>query len=84
MAEQFQIPKILLDVASLIAKQTAKEQVNCVEKVMEKFLEVSGALAQKGVIDKQTLLKAWQGLEVEKDLTKYTGRKKSIRIKFEA
>ena len=83
MVDEAIIGKILLELGSLIAKATAKEQANCIEKVVEKFIEVSGGLAKKGIIDKQTLLKVWRGFEVDKDLTKFAGRKKSIRIKFE-
>jgi hypothetical protein len=82
MVNEAIVGKILLELGSKIAKETAKQQENCIEKVIEKFLEVSGGLADKGVIDKKELLKVWKGLEVNKDLTKFGGKKKGIRIKF--
>lgn len=70
--------------ASIINSMTKDAQVNSAGVCIVSILDALKSFTEKGLIDVDAYFDAINGLEYEKDLTKYLGRISGLKIKFES
>lgn len=75
--------KIIEQIAKIIDRTNSKPQVNMSEVVLIKLLDDLKSFVDKDKIDIDDYFKRLERVGVTKDLSKYLGRKKRLRIVFE-
>lgn len=69
--------------AKMIDKGTSKAQINSADMLLNNIFDELKDARRKGEIDLETYLEKLTKVSYEKDLSRFAGRRKSLRFKYE-